>query len=160
MNVPSFPAAQLLVFWGGVQAGFNGFSHRPAEYAKSVSCPVLFLHGEDDTSAPLSRRSSRIRSRLGCKEDLRVLSPCRPRVDRKEETRGMGACRRRSFEPRGEEYLIRIRGKLFYCEVNKRKRREFSRMARPTHGCRGSVRVPRNHLNRCRRQDKDGSSKL
>ena len=54
MNVPSFPSAQLLVFWGGVQSGYNGFSHCPVDYAKAVTCPVLFLHGEGDTSAAVT----------------------------------------------------------------------------------------------------------
>ena len=48
LNVPSFPLAGLLVFWGGVQNGFWGFSFRPVEYAKSVKCPVLLLYGERD----------------------------------------------------------------------------------------------------------------
>ena len=48
MGLPSFPGAHLLVFWGSVQQGFNGFTHNPAEYARSVQCPVLLLHGELD----------------------------------------------------------------------------------------------------------------
>jgi uncharacterized protein len=48
INVPSFPLAGLLVFWGGVQNGFSGFSFKPAEYAKSVKCPTLLLYGEKD----------------------------------------------------------------------------------------------------------------
>jgi alpha-beta hydrolase superfamily lysophospholipase len=48
MNVPSFPLARLLVFWGGVQHGFNGFEHNPADNARNVKTPVLILHGEDD----------------------------------------------------------------------------------------------------------------
>jgi uncharacterized protein len=51
MGLPTFPAAQLLVFWGGVQQGFNGFNHNPVEYAKSVNCPVLLMQGERDTRA-------------------------------------------------------------------------------------------------------------
>lgn len=51
MGVPSFPSAQLLIFWGGHQAGFNGFKHNPVEYAAKVQCPVLFLHGADDPLA-------------------------------------------------------------------------------------------------------------
>lgn len=51
MGVPSFPAAQLLVFWGGVQAGFNGFAHNPADYAQRVRCPTVLLHGEVDSRA-------------------------------------------------------------------------------------------------------------
>jgi uncharacterized protein len=48
MNVPAFPMAGLLVFWGGVQNGFWAFGHNPVRYAKSVTCPVLLLYGEKD----------------------------------------------------------------------------------------------------------------
>lgn len=48
MGMPAFPGADLLVFWGGVQQGFNGFTHRPVDYARAVSCPVLLMHGTDD----------------------------------------------------------------------------------------------------------------
>jgi alpha-beta hydrolase superfamily lysophospholipase len=48
MGVPSFPFAQLLVFWGGVQQGMNGFAHNPVDYAANVRCPVLLMHGEQD----------------------------------------------------------------------------------------------------------------
>lgn len=48
MGLPAFPAAELLVFWGGLQQGFNGFGHNPVEYAASVGCPTLLLHGERD----------------------------------------------------------------------------------------------------------------
>jgi hypothetical protein len=51
MGVPSFPNAQLLIFWGGRQAGFNGFKHNPVDYAAAVECPTLFLHGSDDPLA-------------------------------------------------------------------------------------------------------------
>ena len=51
MGVPAFPSADLLVFWGGRQFGFNGFKHNPVEYARSVSCPILFMHGSDDPRA-------------------------------------------------------------------------------------------------------------
>jgi uncharacterized protein len=49
MGVPAFPFAQLLVFWGGVQHGFNGFRHNPVDYARSVHCPVLQMHGDRDS---------------------------------------------------------------------------------------------------------------
>jgi uncharacterized protein len=52
MGVPSFPAAEFLVFWGGVQFQFAGFSHNPADYAEKVRCPVLMLHGEKDPRTP------------------------------------------------------------------------------------------------------------
>jgi alpha-beta hydrolase superfamily lysophospholipase len=47
-GLPSFPAARLLVFWGGVQHGFNAFNHNPAEYARQVTCPALLMHGTCD----------------------------------------------------------------------------------------------------------------
>lgn len=49
MGLPAFPCAHLLVFWGGVQHGFNGFRHNPVDYARGEHCPVLSLHGEQDT---------------------------------------------------------------------------------------------------------------
>lgn len=54
MNVPSFPMAGLLMFWGGIQNGFNAFSHQPTEYAKSVHCPTLLMYGENDRSVSRS----------------------------------------------------------------------------------------------------------
>lgn len=53
MRVPSFPSAELLVFWGGRQWRFNGFKHNPVDYASSVNCPALFMHGRDDPRATL-----------------------------------------------------------------------------------------------------------
>jgi alpha-beta hydrolase superfamily lysophospholipase len=48
LNVPSFPMAALLVFWGGIQNGFWGFSFKPDTYANSVTCPALIFYGEKD----------------------------------------------------------------------------------------------------------------
>jgi uncharacterized protein len=53
MRVPAFPSAELMAFWGGRQFGFNGFAHDPILYARSLPCPALFLHGDDDPRAPL-----------------------------------------------------------------------------------------------------------
>ncbi len=54
MGVPSFPSAELLVFWGGWQADFCGFSHNPVEYATSVLSPALFMHGDGDSRTTIS----------------------------------------------------------------------------------------------------------
>lgn len=48
MGLPAWPGAPLLVFWGGLQCGFNGFAHNPSEYARHVRAPVLLLHGGRD----------------------------------------------------------------------------------------------------------------
>ncbi len=48
MQVPCFPMAGLLVFWGGVENGFWAFSHNPQDYAKQVNFPVLLMYGEKD----------------------------------------------------------------------------------------------------------------
>lgn len=54
MGVPSFPSAELLVFWGGRRGGFSGFAHEPVQYARALECPSLFMHGEDDPRATLA----------------------------------------------------------------------------------------------------------
>ncbi len=48
MGLPQFPGAELVVFWGGAQQGFDGFAHNPVEYARSVKRPTLLMHGERD----------------------------------------------------------------------------------------------------------------
>lgn len=48
INVPAFPMAHLLLFWGGTQNGFWAFGHEPVEYAKKIDCPTLLLYGEKD----------------------------------------------------------------------------------------------------------------
>src|SRR6266446_2658449 len=45
---PPFPLTHVLLFWGGVQQGFDPFRHNPVEYAAGVRLPVLLLHGERD----------------------------------------------------------------------------------------------------------------
>ena len=54
MEVPAFPSAELLVFWGGRQWGFDGFDHNPSAYADSVPCPVLLMHGARDPRVTLT----------------------------------------------------------------------------------------------------------
>lgn len=55
MNMPSFPCAELLIFWGGWQAGFNGFRNNPVDYATAVNVPILFFHGTRDERARLEQ---------------------------------------------------------------------------------------------------------
>jgi uncharacterized protein len=42
------PTTELLVFWGGVQHGFNGFNHNPVDYVLQVKCPTLIMNGKLD----------------------------------------------------------------------------------------------------------------
>lgn len=55
MGLPAFPFAHLLIFWGGVNAGFDGFDHIPARDAAAVKCPILFMHGADDPRATMEQ---------------------------------------------------------------------------------------------------------
>jgi pimeloyl-ACP methyl ester carboxylesterase len=48
MGLPAFPLAELLVLWGSVRIGRNGFAHEPVEYARAVRCPTLVLQGVND----------------------------------------------------------------------------------------------------------------
>lgn len=68
MRVPSFPSAELLVFWGGVQSGFNGFAHNPVTYAKSLKCPALFMHGASDPRATVAEGRRVFAAAPGVKE--------------------------------------------------------------------------------------------
>jgi uncharacterized protein len=67
MGLPAFPAAHLLIFWGGVQQGFNGFRHNPVDYARNVQCPVLLLHGAKDARVTRAQAESIYQSLSGRK---------------------------------------------------------------------------------------------
>jgi alpha-beta hydrolase superfamily lysophospholipase len=71
MHVPAVPMAPLLCFWGGVQNGYWAFSHNPSAYAKSVSCPVLLLFGENDDRVTREETDS-IFANLKGKKQLKV----------------------------------------------------------------------------------------
>jgi alpha-beta hydrolase superfamily lysophospholipase len=47
-GIPAFPAADLLLFWGGVQQGFNPWRFNPADYAAGVRAPTLLMNGGKD----------------------------------------------------------------------------------------------------------------
>ena len=53
-RLPPSPLAELVVFWIGVQHGFNGFTHSPIEYAKAVNCPTLILVGKSDRTMKIA----------------------------------------------------------------------------------------------------------
>ena len=67
MRVPSFPSAHLLTFWGGMQLGFSGFGHNPVDYAQTVKCPALILHGKEDPRATVEEARNIFSSLSGTK---------------------------------------------------------------------------------------------
>ena len=71
MGVPAFPGAELLVFWGGLQHGFNGFAHNPVDYARSATGPILMLHGAEDRRVTRAQAES-IYANLPGEKELHV----------------------------------------------------------------------------------------
>jgi len=71
MGVPAFPAAHLLVFWGGIENGFWGFSHSPAEFSKSIRTPSMMIYGEKDARVNRSE-NDRIYENLAGEKHLLV----------------------------------------------------------------------------------------
>ncbi len=51
MGLPAFPSAELLVFWGGVLHGYDGFDNEPVRWAAGVRAPTLVVAGSEDTRA-------------------------------------------------------------------------------------------------------------
>ena len=48
LGFPGEPFGFLVTLWVGIEQGYNGFSHRPAEYVKKINCPVLLQWGTND----------------------------------------------------------------------------------------------------------------
>ena len=71
MNVPAFPMAGLLTFWGGLQNGFWAFAHNPADYAKKITCPTLLLYGAKDEKVS-RRETNAIFNNLGGEKRLKL----------------------------------------------------------------------------------------
>jgi alpha-beta hydrolase superfamily lysophospholipase len=67
MKIPSFPMDRLLVFWGGVQNGFNGFAHNPEDYARGITCRALLLCGQKDDRVSMKEINSIFRNLAGPK---------------------------------------------------------------------------------------------
>lgn len=58
MGLPGSPFAEILLFWGSVQHGFNMFAHNPLGYARAVKHPALILHGEKDARTRVAEARS------------------------------------------------------------------------------------------------------
>lgn len=63
MRLPPLPAAHALVFWGGIQQGFNAFALNSEDFASAVTCPTLVLLGADDWRVTRPQ-AERVRTRL------------------------------------------------------------------------------------------------
>ncbi len=68
MNLPSFPLADLLMFYGGIQTGFNPYKHKPMEYAKDVKISTLLLYGKHDPRVTLEETEGIYENLSGQKE--------------------------------------------------------------------------------------------
>lgn len=73
-KIPTILVTELLIFWGGVQHGFNGFGHNPLDFARGVDCPVLLLHGQQDKWVTTEQMETLIQTFPGSKKQL-VVSP-------------------------------------------------------------------------------------
>jgi alpha-beta hydrolase superfamily lysophospholipase len=68
IRFPTFPMAEMLVFWGSIQHGFNGFTHNPVTYANQVQCPALLLHGRLDKWTTIAEINQIFQNLQGSKE--------------------------------------------------------------------------------------------
>ncbi|HMO61209.1 MAG TPA: alpha/beta hydrolase [Ferruginibacter sp.] len=48
MGLPPEPLAVMVTFWGGIENGFWAFNMKPAQFVRSIKCPVLLQWGEND----------------------------------------------------------------------------------------------------------------
>lgn len=55
MGLPPRPLADILLFWGGRQWGFDPFTHDPEAFARSVRCPTLLIAGDADRRVALEQ---------------------------------------------------------------------------------------------------------
>lgn len=65
--------AELLVFWGGWQAGFDGFTHNPVDYPASVTCSTLLMHGQNDPRVRVAEVEA-IHTALTAPKTLRIFT--------------------------------------------------------------------------------------
>jgi alpha-beta hydrolase superfamily lysophospholipase len=73
MGLPTFPAAPVLVFWGGWQQGFNGFRHNPLDYARAVRIPTLLMQGDRDDRVSMAEARA-IYEKLAGRKRLEIFS--------------------------------------------------------------------------------------
>lgn len=67
-KIPTFPIAEMLVFWGSIQQGFNGFTHNPSIYASQVKCPALLFQGKLDRWTTIAEINQILQNLKGFKQ--------------------------------------------------------------------------------------------
>ena len=72
-GAPTFPMLDLILFWGGVQSGFNPYEHNPVNYAKRIRCPSLLMQGDRDLTISVEESLS-IAGALGKECHLRMFT--------------------------------------------------------------------------------------
>lgn len=72
MGLPGSPGAELLLFWGGWQAGFDADAIAPVAWAEEVTVPVLVLQGGADPRAT-PEDGAAIAAALGAHGELALL---------------------------------------------------------------------------------------
>jgi uncharacterized protein len=70
MGMPTSPGSELIVWWGSMQQGIDGFGHNPVEYAKDIKCPTLVMYGESDQRVTLKEVESIVNNLPGPKQML------------------------------------------------------------------------------------------
>lgn len=68
IKVPSFPLAELIVFWGSIQHNINGFTHNPIVYAQNITQPTLVLQGDQDKWIQLAEIEALVENLRGYKQ--------------------------------------------------------------------------------------------
>jgi len=68
MNAPAFPLAEMLMYHGGWQAGFDAFDHNPEDYAKAITIPTLLLSGTKDARVSVPETEGIFKNLAGPKE--------------------------------------------------------------------------------------------
>lgn len=68
MKLPSFPFADILMFYGGIQTGFNPYKHKPTKYAEHIEIPTLLFYGKQDARVTLEETNEIYKNLSGQKE--------------------------------------------------------------------------------------------
>lgn len=68
MGVPNTPFAHILLFYGGLQTGYNPFKHSPINYAKQIDVPTLLFYGAKDKRVHRSETDEIFKNLQGEKE--------------------------------------------------------------------------------------------